>query len=417
MSDAVSGAVAALQAGLPVLVADDHDRENEADVVLAAETTSTEWVAWTIRMTSGLLCAPLTAELAQRLSLPQMVTDNQDPKSTAYTVSVDARQGVTTGISAGDRRRTLDVLADPSSTSRELIRPGHVFPLQARDGGVLERPGHTEAAVDLCRIAGLRPVAAIAELVTDTGEMMRMAAAEELGRRLDLPVLTIAELVRFRQAHPELLAHQPAQRVQRSAETEITTAYGRFRAIGYRDLKTGAEHLALVGRPDTLSNIESGSADAPLVRVHSECLTGEAFRSHRCDCGPQLDAAMTRTATHGGVVIYLRGHEGRGIGLLKKIAAYRLQDTGLDTVQANLELDEPADAREYGAAAAILDDLSIGTVQLLTNNPDKIAGLEAGGITVALRIPLIVGVEPDNIRYLQTKRERLGQLLPRSVSR
>ena len=199
MSDAVRGAIAALQAGLPVLVADDHDRENEADVVLAAETTSTDWVAWTIRMTSGLLCAPITSELAQQLSLPQMVADNQDPKNTAYTVSVDARSGVSTGISARDRRRTLDVLADPHTTSHDLIRPGHVFPLRARSGGVLERPGHTEAAVDLCQLAGLRPVAAIAELVTDTGEMMRMRAAEELGRRLDLPVLTIAELVRFRQ--------------------------------------------------------------------------------------------------------------------------------------------------------------------------------------------------------------------------
>ena len=201
MSDAVSDAIAALQAGRPVLVADDHDRENEADVVMAAETTSTEWVAWTIRMTSGLLCAPLTAELAQQLSLPQMVSDNQDPKSTAYTVSVDARNGVTTGISARDRHRTLEALADPRTTARDLIRPGHVFPLRARSGGVLERPGHTEAAVDLCRLAGLRPVAAIAELVTDTGEMMRMRAAEELGRRLDLPLLTIAELVKFRQTH------------------------------------------------------------------------------------------------------------------------------------------------------------------------------------------------------------------------
>jgi 3,4-dihydroxy 2-butanone 4-phosphate synthase/GTP cyclohydrolase II len=359
--DSVGRALDALRAGQPVLVADDHDRENEGDVILAAAAATPQWVAWTVRNTSGLLCAPMTDERANALRLPLMVAANQDPRRTAYTVSVDARTGVSTGISAADRSRTLNVLAEPSSTADDVIRPGHVLPLRARPGGVLERPGHTEAAVDLCTLAGLEPVGAIAELVSDDGSMMRMPEIEDLGARMQLPVLTIAELAQYRRSHPVPHHVEQQPRVARGAETVIDTVYGRLRAIGYQDLQTGAEHVAL---------IRGELGPSAMVRVHSECVTGESFHSMRCECGPQLDVALARIATDGGAVIYLRGHEGRGIGLLKKLAAYRLQDGGMDTVQANLELDEPADGREYGAAAEILHDLGISSVQLLTNNPE-----------------------------------------------
>nr|WP_206025493.1 3,4-dihydroxy-2-butanone-4-phosphate synthase [Rhodococcus sp. 14C212] len=395
--------MAALRAGRPVLVADDADRENEGDVILAAHHATPEWIAWTVRHTSGLLCAPMTGARADALDLPAMVTDNQDPKQTAYTVTVDAARGVSTGISAADRATTLRVLADPTATARDLIRPGHILPLRARPGGVLERPGHTEAAVDLCALAGLPQVGVIAELVADDGSMMRMPGIEDLGARHDLPVLTVAELIAYRAAHPLPAPVAPTGRIVRAAETVMPTRFGTFRAVGYQDRLTGAEHLALLaGEP----------GDGALVRVHSECLTGESFASQRCECGPQLDAALERLAHEGGVLVYLRGHEGRGIGLLKKLAAYRLQDGGLDTVQANLELDEPADGREYGGAAAILHDLGVRSVRLLTNNPAKISGLEANGIVVSGRVPLHVGRAPANVRYLETKRRRMGHLLP-----
>ncbi|MDM7490685.1 3,4-dihydroxy-2-butanone-4-phosphate synthase [Rhodococcus sp. CSLK01-03] len=399
----MEAALAALRAGRPVLVADDADRENEGDVILAAHHASPEWIAWTVRHTSGLLCAPMTGARADALELPAMVTDNQDPKQTAYTITVDAARGVSTGISAADRATTLRVLADPTATARDLIRPGHILPLRARTGGVLERPGHTEAAVDLCALAGLPQVGVIAELVADDGSMMRMPGIEDLGARHDLPVLTVAELINYRAAHPLPAAAVPAGRVIRADETVMPTRFGTFRAVGYLDRHTGAEHLALLaGNP----------VDGALVRVHSECLTGESFASQRCECGPQLDAALERLAHEGGVLVYLRGHEGRGIGLLKKLAAYRLQDGGLDTVQANLELDEPADGREYGGAAAILHDLGVPSVRLLTNNPAKISGLEANGIVVSGRVPLHVGRAPANVRYLEAKRRRMGHLLP-----
>ncbi|NGP08305.1 3,4-dihydroxy-2-butanone-4-phosphate synthase [Rhodococcus sp. 14C212] len=399
----IEAALAALRAGRPVLVADDADRENEGDVILAAHHATPEWIAWTVRHTSGLLCAPMTGARADALDLPAMVTDNQDPKQTAYTVTVDAARGVSTGISAADRATTLRVLADPTATARDLIRPGHILPLRARPGGVLERPGHTEAAVDLCALAGLPQVGVIAELVADDGSMMRMPGIEDLGARHDLPVLTVAELIAYRAAHPLPAPVAPTGRIVRAAETVMPTRFGTFRAVGYQDRLTGAEHLALLaGEP----------GDGALVRVHSECLTGESFASQRCECGPQLDAALERLAHEGGVLVYLRGHEGRGIGLLKKLAAYRLQDGGLDTVQANLELDEPADGREYGGAAAILHDLGVRSVRLLTNNPAKISGLEANGIVVSGRVPLHVGRAPANVRYLETKRRRMGHLLP-----
>jgi 3,4-dihydroxy 2-butanone 4-phosphate synthase/GTP cyclohydrolase II len=383
---------------------DDADRENEGDVVLAAAHATPEWTAWTVRHTSGLLCAPMPAERADALGLPPMVARNEDVRGTAYTISVDARHGVGTGISAADRATTARLLADPATTADDLVRPGHVLPLRARDGGVLERRGHTEAAVDLCRLAGLPPVAVIAELVEDDGTMMRLPAIRRLADGRGLPVISIADLVAHRLAGDRTAPRDPAPRVRRVATTTLPTRQGRFTAVGYRDLLTGAEHVALV----------SGSpAAGALVRVHSECLTGDAFGSLRCDCGPQLDAALAAVEADalGGVVVYLRGHEGRGIGLLAKLAAYALQDGGLDTVAANVEQGLPADAREYGAAAAILTDLGVGAVRLLTNNPAKLGGLRTHGVEVVERVPLHVGAGPLNRGYLRAKRDLMGHLI------
>ncbi|MGF7234462.1 MAG: 3,4-dihydroxy-2-butanone-4-phosphate synthase [Frankia sp.] len=407
----VRDALDALRRGRPVLVTDDGDRENEGDVVLAAQSCDAAWIAWTVRHTSGMLCAPMTGARADLLGLPPMVSHNEDPRGTAYTVSVDARHGITTGISAADRARTLRLLADPSTQARDLVRPGHVFPLRARPGGVLERRGHTEAAVDLCRLAGLAPVGVIAEVVTDDGRMARLGDLLELGRRFSLPVISVAELAdhRVRESGPDTCAEAEAEadgtgvRVRRAAEATVMTSFGPFRMLGYRDLVTGAEHVALVaGEP----------RPGALVRVHSECLTGESFGSLGCECGPQLDESMRRVSSGSGVVVYLRGHEGRGIGLLKKIAAYRLQEEGRDTIEANLELGEPADAREYGAAAAILADLGLRSVTLLSNNPEKQRGLERGGVGVSRRVALHVGAGPFNTAYLLTKREAMGHSLP-----
>ncbi|MBD0860668.1 3,4-dihydroxy-2-butanone-4-phosphate synthase [Gordonia sp. zg691] len=405
--NAVENAIDALRAGRPVLVTDAADRENEGDVILAADRVTTEWTAWTVRNTSGLLCAPMTGERADMLELPAMVIDNEDPKGTAYTVTVDAAEGVTTGISAADRAHTLRMLAAAASGPRDFTRPGHVLPLRARPGGVLERPGHTEAAVDLCALADIAPVGVIAELVADDGSMMRYPQVAALGSRMGLPVLTIEELVNYRRMH-DAQSWSVAPRVRRGAETVLPTPAGELRAIGYRDTETGAEHIALISDPIGDRSLHK---DSVLVRVHSECLTGEAFSSQRCECGPQLDAALERIGNEGGVLVYLRGHEGRGIGLLQKLAAYRLQDQGLDTVEANLELDEPVDGREYGAAAAILTDLGIQRARVMTNNPDKVRGLTDAGIEVTERVSLVVGVTSSNVRYLDAKRQRLGHFL------
>lgn len=409
----VEQALDELRAGRPVLVADSEDRENEADVVLAAQTATTEWVAWTIRHSSGYLCAPMTAARADALDLPLMVPHSQDPRRTAYTVTVDAAEGITTGISAADRTRTIQVLADPSATAADLIRPGHVLPLRAIPGGVLHRAGHTEAAVDLCRLAGLEEVAAIAELVHDDGSMMRLPAAIELAERDGLVVITIAQLIAWRREHGDLPELAPADddalpRVERTGEAALPTKHGQLRIHGFRDLRTGAAHAALVS--------QVAWQDAPLVRVHSECLTGDAFGSLRCDCGPQLDGAIARVAREGGVVVYLRGHEGRGIGLLGKIDAYALQDAGRDTIDANLELGWPVDRREYGAAAAILRELGIDRVRLMTNNPAKVAGLQASGVQVLETAPLQVGRSPENETYLRTKAERMGHWIDMTAS-
>jgi len=388
----VEEALAALRAGRPVLVTDDEDRENEGDVILAAETLTPEWMAWTIRHSSGYICAPMPDEVADRLALPLMVPDNRDPLRTAYTVTVDAAEGITTGISAADRAHTVRKLADPAATADSLIRPGHVVPLRAKDGGVLVRPGHTEATVDLCRLAGLTPVGAIGELVNDDGTMMRLPAVLELGAEHDLPVITIAQLVAWRQRH---------DRVERLAETVLPTEHGTFTVTGFRDVITGDEHLALVS-PRGL-----GGA-APLVRLHSECLTGDVLGSLRCDCGPQLQRALQRVASEGGVVVYLRGHEGRGVGLLAKLQAYALQDAGLDTVDAQVELGLPIDAREYAAGAAILTELGIHAVRLLTNNPMKVNAMRKHGIEVAAVERISIAPVATNAGYLRTKRDRLG---------
>ena len=388
----VEDALDALREGRPVLVVDDADRENEGDVVLAAQTLTDAWLAWTVRHTSGYLCAPLTGEIADRLALPLMVAENADPLGTAYTVTVDAAVGVTTGISAADRAHTARVLGDPESTASDLRRPGHLVPLRARAGGVLVRPGHTEATVDLCRLAGLAPVGVIGELVEDDGSMTRMPGVVALAAREGLPVLAIADLVAWRQRH---------DRVERVAETVLPTSHGTFRTLAYRDLVTGAEHLVLVSPKGV-------EGRAPLVRVHSECLTGDVLGSPRGDSGPQLDRSLERVAEEGGVVVYLRGHEGRGVGLAEKLRAYRLQDGGLDTVDAQLELGLPVDAREYAAAAGILVDLGLSAVRLLTNNPAKVDGLRAHGVDVAAVERLRTTPLPTNARYLRTKRDRMG---------
>ena len=388
----IDKAFEALRAGLPVLVVDDEDRENEGDVILAAATVTTEWMAWTIRHTSGYICAPMPEVRADRLGLPLMVADNRDPLRTAYTVTVDAAAGVTTGISAADRAHTIRLLAQEGSTASDFRRPGHVVPLRAKEGGVLVRGGHTEAAVDLCRLAGLAPVGAIGELVHDDGSMMRMPAVLELGARRGLPVITIAALIAWRQRN---------DRVERLAETHLPTEHGVFRVVGYRDLLTGDDHLALVS-PKGLQG------RAPLARLHSECLTGDVFGSQRCDCGPQLERSLERVGAEGGVVVYLRGHEGRGVGLLNKLRAYALQDNGFDTVDAQTELGLPIDAREYAAGAAILADLDVAAVRLLTNNPMKVNAMRDYGIEVVAveRLSMVPGAH--NEAYLRTKRDRMG---------
>jgi 3,4-dihydroxy 2-butanone 4-phosphate synthase/GTP cyclohydrolase II len=406
----VEQAIEELRAGRPVLVADSPERENEVDVVLAASTATADWVAWTIRHSSGYLCAPMPGWRADALDLPLMVPQSQDPRRTAYTVTVDAATGVTTGISAHDRTRTLQVLADTASGPTDLIRPGHVLPLRAVPGGVLHRAGHTEAAVDLCRIAGSGDVGAIAELVNDDGTMMRLGDVARLAEANGLVILTIADLIAWRRTHDPVRegdTETPAAgpRVRATTHAFLPTTHGHFRIHGYRDLKTGAEHVALVPANPPLE-----PAATPVVRVHSECLTGDAFGSLRCDCGPQLHAAMETVTREGGAVVYLRGHEGRGIGLLAKVHAYALQDAGLDTVQANLELGWPVDRREYGAAAAILADLGLDRIELLTNNPAKISGLSASGIDVTSTRRLEVGRSVYNDAYLRTKQTAMGHL-------
>ena len=407
----IEEAIAAIAAGRPVLVADDENRENEGDVILSAELATPEWVAWTVRWSSGLLCAPMTNEIADQLDLPMMVERNEDVRGTAYTVTVDASEGVTTGISASDRATTLRVLANPDAEPTDVKRPGHVLPLRAVDGGVRARAGHTEAAVELMRLAGLREVAVIGEVVAEDGEMMRLPGLIELGEAENVPVITIEQLAAYlNERDPEGCPVKPTEHRQVSlrADTLVPTEHGEFRMRAYRDRRNGVDHVALIApNPDG-----SLLGDDSLIRVHSECITGEAFGSLKCECGPQLQAAMDLVHQRGGAVIYLRGQEGRGIGLANKLRAYQLQESGVDTLDANLQLGLPADARDYRAAAEILADLGLRSVRLLTNNPDKVAQLEASGVTISERVPLYVGLTEQNAGYLAAKRDRMGHMLP-----
>jgi 3,4-dihydroxy 2-butanone 4-phosphate synthase/GTP cyclohydrolase II len=395
--DDVPRAIAEIAAGRPVIVVDDADRENEGDIIVAASKMTPELMGFMIRHTSGVICVPLPGEDLDRLQLPLMTAQNTERMRTAFTISVDARDGVTTGISAADRARTVRALVDSATKANELVRPGHIFPLRYAEGGVLRRPGHTEAAVDLARLAGLAPAGALAEVVNDDGTMARLPALRAFADSRGLALISIAQLIEFRR-HSERM-------VRRVADTRLPNAHGEWRALGYQNSLDGTEHVALV-----LGDI--GDGQQVLVRVHSECLTGDVFGSQRCDCGAQLEASMAAIAAEGrGVVVYLRGHEGRGIGLVNKLRAYRLQEDGLDTLDANLALGLPADSREYLAAAMILDDLGVGDIRLLTNNPDKIAQLERHGVHVAERVPLVVGVAAGNEGYLETKAARMGHLI------
>jgi 3,4-dihydroxy 2-butanone 4-phosphate synthase/GTP cyclohydrolase II len=392
----IERAIADMAAGKAVVVVDDEDRENEGDLIFAAEKATPELLAFMVRYTSGYVCVPLPESDCDRLDLPPMYHTNQDRRGTAYTVTVDAAAGVSTGISATDRAHTIRLLADPESTAGDFNRPGHVVPLRAKEGGVLRRPGHTEAAVDLARLAGLQPAGVLCELVSqkDEGDMARREELQVFAADHDLEMITIADLIAYRR--------RTEKQVQRVADARIPTAHGTFRAMGYDSLLDGIEHIALVYG-------EIGNGEDILVRVHSECLTGDVFGSLRCDCGPQLDAAMALVAAEGrGVVLYVRGHEGRGIGLLHKLQAYQLQDDGHDTVDANLALGVPADARDYGTGAQILSDLGVRSMRLLTNNPAKRVGLEGYGLRVVDRVPLPISPNPENLHYLRTKRDRMG---------
>jgi 3,4-dihydroxy 2-butanone 4-phosphate synthase/GTP cyclohydrolase II len=393
----IEEAIEAIARGEFLVVVDDEDRENEGDLIIAADKVTPEAIAFMVRYTSGLICMPVVGERLDDLQLPLMVADNTDIHRTSFTVSVDYTPGTTTGISAEDRAATITAMINPATRPSEMARPGHVFPLRYCEGGVLRRPGHTEAAVDFARLAGLFPAGVLCEIVNDDGTMARGADLERFAKEHGILLVTIADLIAYRR--------QIEQLVSRTSEVTLPTPHGDFRAIGYRDHVEGAEHLALVH-----GDIHDGSS--VLVRIHSECLTGDVFRSRRCDCGDQLEMAMAAIASVGaGVVVYLGGHEGRGIGLLDKIEAYALQDQGRDTVEANLDLGLPADARDYSSAAQILRDLGVATVKLLTNNPSKVAAIDMAGIKVTDRLPLVVPTTANNGGYLRAKAEKLGHLL------
>jgi 3,4-dihydroxy 2-butanone 4-phosphate synthase / GTP cyclohydrolase II len=394
----IEDAVAAIGRGEIVIVVDDEDRENEGDLIMAAEFATPDNIAFFLHHTSGVICAPVTRERARELDLPLMVIDNTESMRTAFTVSVDYRHGTSTGISAHDRAATIQALVDPSTRPADLLRPGHIFPLEAREGGVLKRAGHTEAALDLARLAGVYPAGVLCEIVNDRKD--DMARAPELERFADvhgLLMISIADLVRHRRQTEKL--------VKRVGEARIPTQWGDFTCYAFESVLDGEQHLAFV------RGAVQGQDDV-LVRVHSECLTGDVFGSLRCDCGPQLHEAMRRIAEEDlGVVVYLRGHEGRGIGIGHKLQAYALQEQGHDTVDANLALGMPVDSREYGIGAQILVDLGITTMRTLTNNPAKRGGLEGFGLRITERVPLVTTPNPENIAYLRTKRERMGHLL------
>jgi len=393
----IERAIAAVGRGEVVIAVDDEDRENEGDLIVAAEKMTPETMGFMVRHTSGVICLPMTGDRLDELQLPLMVSNNTESQRTAFTVSVDARHGTTTGISAADRATTVHTLIDPTTRADDVVRPGHIFPLRYREGGVLKRAGHTEAAVDLARLAGLQPAGVLAEVVNDDGTMARRPQLEAFAAEHGLELITIADLIRYRR-HREKL-------VRRVSEARIPTRYGDFTAYVFESLLDGVEHMAFV------KGEVSGEPNV-LVRVHSECLTGDVFGSMRCDCGLQLDRALAQIAAAGqGVVVYLRGHEGRGIGLGHKLRAYTLQDQGRDTVEANEELGFPADSREYGIGSQILVDLGITTMRLMTNNPAKYGGLEGFGLEIVERVPVAIPPNAENIAYLRTKQEKMGHLL------
>jgi 3,4-dihydroxy 2-butanone 4-phosphate synthase/GTP cyclohydrolase II len=394
----IEEAITQLRGGGMVVVVDDEDRENEGDLILAAEDVTAEHMAFFLEHTSGVFCVPLESERADQLQLPLMVVANTEAQRTAFTVSVDFRHGTTTGISASDRAATVRALIDPQTRATDLNRPGHIFPLRYRAGGVLKRAGHTEATVDLCRLAGKFPGGVLCEIVTaDKSGMARLPELVQFAATHQLPLISIADLIRYRRQHEKL--------VRRVAEASLPTEHGQFQAYVFESVLDAEQHLALVY--GDLANTRD-----VLVRVHSECLTGDVMGSMRCDCGPQLHTALAKIAAEGvGVVVYLRGHEGRGIGLGHKIRAYALQEEGSDTVDANIELGLPVDSREYGIGAQILVDLGVTSMRLMTNNPSKYGGLEGFGLNIVERVAIESLPTEFNIDYLRTKRERMGHLL------
>lgn len=388
--------IEAIGRGEMVIVTDDEDRENEGDLIVSAEKITESQMAFMIRHTSGIICVPMTADRLEELELPQMVRLNTESHRTAFTESVDARRGVTTGISASDRTRTVRVLIDETAEPADIARPGHMYPLRAAEGGVLRRAGHTEAGVDLVKLAGLYPAAVLSEIMNDDGTVAKLADIERFAKEHDLLVGSIADLIAYRRANEEKL-------VERVVSARIPTDHGEFIAVGFKSFD-GRQHVALVKG-------EVGDGEDILVRAHSECLTGDVLHSKRCDCGDQLDLAMKRIDEEGrGVIVYIRGHEGRGIGLLSKLEAYNLQDQGRDTVQANTELGLPVDARDYGIGSQILYDVGVRSMRLLTNNPTKRAGIEGYGLTILGREPLVTEVNEHNERYVNTKILKMGHL-------